>query len=90
MSCITIILGGLAPSLALFRFTNSLVKWIEHLQMVWKIGVQFQVKSYQRLKKSYLMPPCLTLSIIRYGSKVKWNNPGKGVVPSLTPQCRSY
>ena len=27
------------------------------------------------------MPPCLTLSIIRYGSRVKWNNPGKGVVP---------
>ena len=29
------------------------------------------------------MPPCLTLSIIRYGSRVKWSNPGKGVVPSL-------
>ena len=23
-------------------------------------------------------------------SRVKWNNPGKGVEPSLTPQCRSY
>ena len=30
------------------------------------------------------MPPCLTLSIIRYGSRVKWSNPGKGVVPSPT------
>ena len=29
------------------------------------------------------MRPCLTLSIIRYGSRVKWSNPGKGVVPSL-------
>ena len=29
----------------------------------------------------YLMPPCLTLSIIRYGSTVKWSNPGKGVAP---------
>ena len=29
------------------------------------------------------MPPCLTLSIIRYGSRVKWNNPGKGVAASL-------
>ena len=29
------------------------------------------------------MPPCLTLSIIRYGSRVKWSNPGKGVALSL-------
>ena len=49
--------------------------------------VQSQVESYQRLKKWYLMPPCLTLSIIRYGSRVKWNNPRKGVAPSPTPCC---
>ena len=49
--------------------------------------VQSQVESYQRLKKWYLMPPCLTLSIIRYGSRVKWRNPGKGVAPSPTPWC---
>ena len=49
--------------------------------------VQSQVESYQRLKKWYLMPPCLTLSIIRYGSRVKWSNPGKGVAPSPTPWC---
>ena len=29
------------------------------------------------------MLPCLTLSIIRYGSRVKWGNPGNGVTPSL-------
>ena len=33
------------------------------------------------------MPPCLTLSIIRYGSRVKWNHPGKGVAPSPTHWC---
>ena len=33
---------------------------------------------------------CLTLSIIRYGSRVNGANPGKGVAPSLTPRCRSY
>ena len=33
------------------------------------------------------MPPCLTLSNIRYGSRVKWSNPGKGVAPSPTPWC---
>ena len=41
-------------------------------------------------KKWYLMPPCLTFSIIRYGSRVKWSNPGKGVAPSPTPWCSSY
>ena len=29
------------------------------------------------------MPPCLTLSTIRYESRVKWRNPGKGVASSL-------
>ena len=33
------------------------------------------------LKKWYLMPPCLTLNIIRQGSSVKWSNPE--VAPSL-------
>ena len=41
-------------------------------------------------KKWYLIFPCLTLSIIRYVSRVKWSNPGKGVAPSLTPQYSSY
>ena len=36
------------------------------------------------------MPPCLTLSIIRYGSRVKWRNPGKGVAPSPIPWCSSF
>ena len=49
--------------------------------------VRSQVESYQRLKKWYLMPHCLTLSIIRYGSRVKWSNPGKGVAPSPTHWC---
>ena len=42
------------------------------------------------LKKWYLIPPCLTLGIIRYASRVKWRNPGKGVAPSPTPRCSSY
>ena len=55
--------------------------------MVRETWVRSQVESYQRLKKWYLMPPCLTLSIIRYGSRVKWSNPGKWVAPSPTPWC---
>ena len=49
-----------------------------------------QVESYQGLKKWYLMPPCLTLSIIRYRSRVKWSNLEKGVAPSPTHCCSSY
>ena len=55
--------------------------------MAQETGVQSQVESYQRLKKWHLMSPCLTLSIIRYGSRVKWTNPGKGIAPSPTPRC---
>ena len=40
--------------------------------------------------KSYLIPSCITLSNIRYVSRVKLSNPGKGVVPSPTPQCSRY
>ena len=29
------------------------------------------------------MPPCLTLRIIRYVSRVKWSNPGKELRPPL-------
>ena len=58
--------------------------------MAREIWVQSQVASCQRLKKWYLMPPSLTLSIIRYGSRVKLSNPGKGVAPSPTPWCSSY
>ena len=48
------------------------------------------IESYQRLKKWYLMPLCLTLSIIKYGSRVKWSNPGKWVAPFPASRCSSY
>ena len=58
--------------------------------MAQETWVQSQVESYQRLKKWYLMPPCLTLSIIRYGSRVEWSNQEKGVAPPPTLWCCSY
>ena len=58
--------------------------------MVRETRVQSQVTSYQRLWKCNLIPPYLTLSNIRYVSRVKWINPGKGEVPSPTPWYRSY
>ena len=38
----------------------------------------------------YLILLSVKLSNIRYISRVKWSNPGKGVALSPTPQCRSY
>ena len=50
-----------------------------------------QVISKTKKKKKYLIPPpCLTFSVIRYVSRVKWSNPGKGVAPFPTPWCSSY
>ena len=43
-----------------------------------------------KTQKWYLTPPCLTLSLIRYESMIKWSNPRKGVVLSTTPSCSSY
>ena len=74
------------PVLEVFWFS----KRIECLPMVRKTWVQSQVGSYQRLLKWYLIPPCLTLSNIRYVSRVKWSNLGKEVAPSPTPRCSSY
>ena len=58
--------------------------------MVRETGVQSQIKSYQRIKKWYLMPPGLTFNIIKYGLRGKWSNPGKGVVPSPTLRWSSH
>ena len=50
-------------------------------------SVQSQVESYQRFKKCYLMPPCLTLSIIRIKGKLgqSWE-----VASFPTSWCSSY
>ena len=69
---------------------QTLAWWLECLPMTQETWVQFQVESYHRLKKWYLITPCLTLSIIRYRSRVKWSNPEKGVAPSPTPWCSGY
>ena len=73
-----------------WKIVNKLTLWVVCLPMARKTKAQFQVKSYQRLKKWYLIPPCLALSIIRYVSRVKWSNPGKEVAPSSTPLCSSF
>ena len=57
--------------------------------MIEETWVQSQVELYQRLKKSHLMPPCLTQHY-KVWIKGKWSNPGKGVAPFPTPRCSSY
>ena len=42
---------------------NSIDIVLEQINSTRETGVQSQVKSYQRLKKWYLMLPCLALSI---------------------------
>ena len=66
------------------------IQWLGCSLMDREIWAQSQVESYQRLKKWYLILPCLTLSIIRYGSRIKWSNPGEGVMLTPTPSCSSY
>ena len=75
----------LAISIAFQESTDRLYWCLGSLM----VRVQSQVKSYQRLKKMYWMPLWLTLSIIRYGSRVKWSNSGEGVAPSPTLRCSS-
>ena len=69
----------------LFNQSGSFAYWVECSPMGWETEVQSQ-----RLLKWYLIPPSLTLSIIRHVSRVKWSNPGEGVAPSPTPRCSSY
>ena len=70
-------------------WVKLLAQSVECSPMVRETWVQSQVESYQRLQKWYLIPPCLTLSNIRYVSGVKWSNPGKEVAPSPTLGCSS-
>ena len=74
-------------------FTNGPVDWgsmpswvIPNTQ---KMALDTSLLNTQHYKV-HLIPPCLTLSIISYVSRVKWSNPGKEETPSLTPRCCSY
>ena len=73
-----------------FQRNRPIGQVVERSPMGRESGVPPQFESCQKLKKSYLIPSCLTLSVIRYVSKIKWSNPGKGIAPSPTPQCSSY
>ena len=71
-------------------YINPCIYIMTHSLIAQETGVQSQVESYQRLKKWYLIPTCLTLSIIKYVSRVKLRNPRKRVASSLKPWWSSY
>ena len=43
-------------------------------------GLNTKLSHTKNSKKWYLIPTCLKLSIVRYGSRVKWSNTGKVAV----------
>ena len=49
---------------------DSLARWVECSPKIRETWVQSQVVSNQRFKKWYFISPCLTLSNIRYISRV--------------------
>ena len=63
-------------------FLCSLPWLVEFSPMAWEIWVQFQVESYQRLKKWYSIPPCLTLSTqVRIKGKVEQSRGRSSALP---------
>ena len=79
----TLFEGGLGKT-----FCRTLAQWLECSPVAQQTWVQSRVESHERLK----IPDATLLNAQHYKVriKVKWSNPGKGVVPSRTPWCGSY
>ena len=63
---------------------------LDHWQTLYPQGQCARQSQFESCQKWYLIPSCWTLSNIRYVSRVKRSNPGKGIAPSPTPRCSSY
>ena len=61
-----------------------------HWRIFFSLGQWAGIESYQGFQTLYLIPPCLTLIIIRWVSRVQSSNPGKGVAPSPTLRWSTY
>ena len=67
--------------------SHAVQKEKEKIQFFCVIMNLFQVcGDHQRFKKWYLILPCLTFSIIEYGSRVKRSNRENGEAPFPTPR----
>ena len=60
--------------------------------MVWKTKVQSQVELFQRLKKWYLMVPCLTLTIykVRIRGKVEQSRERSSAVGAVAIEKETF
>ena len=52
-------------------YTGPFTERVESPLMARETGFNLKSSNTKHSKKWFLMPPCLTLSIIRYGSRVK-------------------
>ena len=68
------------------------VNWPKRRVRQWSRRPRFNHKSSHTkdFKKLFLMAPCLTRHIIRFGSRIKWSNPVNGVASSPTSRCSRY
>ena len=73
-----------------YQYTEGHLMQKSALQWPGRPGFNPRSSHTKDSKKWYLMPPGVTLSIIRYRSRVNWSNLGNGVAPSPTPWCSSY
>ena len=74
--------------------------WLWSANLLWTIGLMSRVFANgpgdrgsipgRVIPKTQKVVLDGTLSIIRYGSRVKWSNPENGVAPFPTPWCSSY
>ena len=71
-------------------FTGSFALWAECSPMVQEPRFNPTSCHTKDFKKWDLISPCLTLSTIRYVSKVEWSNSAKKEAPSPTPWSSSY
>ena len=70
---------------------NTVLNWIYFI-LLFLQGHEFEtpIISFKDLKIWYLILPCLTFSIIRYVSRVKWRNLWERVPPSPIYQSSNY
>ena len=87
------------PGLVWFYGISTLVGYLMLNSLYWPSGRVFANglgdwgsipdRVIPKTTKRYIIPPYLTLNIIKYVSRVKWSNSGKGVAPSPTLRCSS-
>ena len=73
--------------LSFFPFSLIFISWSAG-PMGRESGVQFTGRVIPKSQKMIL--DAAFLNTLHYKARVKWSNPGKGVVPRLTPRCCSY